>query len=229
LEVHSREIEAAGSKAEKELKTVSERRDGLMVQLRQAEQSYRDLQAELVSLRAEHERALLNTAALQSKVDDLAAANRDQERRLDDDEWFLASDRDIRELMGARKLYITDVFDVDSGSRTRKPYGRVFYTQNKSLISYAFDLDHQAGVKNASIFQVGGRKDAEPNEAHAMSLGILYLDSESNRRWVLRLDDAKQLAEINAVFVTVEPHVGNPKPTGKPFLYALLRKEANHP
>lgn len=62
-----------------------------------------------------------------------------------------------------------------------------------------------------------------------MSLGILYLDSESNRRWVLRLDDAKQLAEIDAVFVTVEPHVGNPKPTGKPFLYALLRREANHP
>jgi chromosome segregation ATPase len=97
LEAHSREIEAAGSKAEKELETVSERRDGLTVQLRQAEQSYRDLQAELVSLRAEHERTLLNTAALQSKVDDLAA---DQERRLDDDERFLASDRDPRELTG---------------------------------------------------------------------------------------------------------------------------------
>jgi predicted RNase H-like nuclease (RuvC/YqgF family) len=158
LEVHSREIEAAVSKAEKELKTVSERRDGLMVQLRQAEQSYRDLQAELVSLRAEHERALLNTAALQSKVDDLAAANRDQERRLDDDERFLASDRDIRELMGARKLYITDVFDVDSGSRTRKPYGRVFYTQNKSLISYAFDLDHQAGVRTPAFSRWGAAK-----------------------------------------------------------------------
>jgi hypothetical protein len=62
-----------------------------------------------------------------------------------------------------------------------------------------------------------------------MSLGVLYLDSESNRRWGLRLDDAKQLAEIDAVFVTVEPHVGNPKPTGKPSLYALLLKEANHP
>lgn len=55
------------------------------------------------------------------------------------------------------------------------------------------------------------------------------MDSESNRRWVLRVDDSKQLGEIDAVFVTVEPHVGNPKPTGKPFLYALLRKEANHP
>jgi hypothetical protein len=230
LDHHSKELAVAGSNAETELRTVSEQRDAELVQLRQAEQSYQKLQAELVSLRAEHDRALLHTTALESKVEEYSAANREQERRLGDDEQFLASDRDIRELMGARKLYIADVFDVDSGSRTRKPFGRVFYTQNKSLIFYAFDLDHQAGVKNASIFQVWGQKDAEFSEkAHAMNLGILYMDSESNRRWVLRLDDAKQLAEIDAVFVTVEPHGGSPKPTGKPFLYALLRQEANHP
>ena len=56
--------------------------------------------------------------------------------------------------MGARKLYIADVFDVDSGSRTRKPFGRVFYTQNKSLIFYSFDLAHEPGVKNAITFDV---------------------------------------------------------------------------
>ena len=147
-----------------------------------------------------------------------------------DDETYLASDRDIRELMGARKLYIADVFDVDSGSRTRKPFGRVFYTQNKSLIFYAFDLDRQPGVKNASAFQVWGQRDGESGEKiHATNLGILYMDSESNRRWVLRLDDPKELSELDAVFVTVEPQGGSQKPTGKPFLYALLRREANHP
>jgi len=230
LDRHSKELADAGSKAGAELRSVSDQRDAELVQLRQAEQSYQKLQAELVSLRAEHDRTLLHTTALESKVEEYTAANHEQERRLGDDEQFLASDRDIRELMGARKIYIADVFDVDSGSRTRKPFGRVFYTQNKSLIFYAFDLDHQAGVKNASIFQVWGQKDAELSEkAHAMNLGILYMDSESNRRWVLRLDDAKQLAEIDAVFVTVEPHGGSLKPTGKPFLYALLRKEANHP
>jgi anti-sigma-K factor RskA len=107
-------------------------------------------------------------------------------------------------------------------------FGRVFYTQNKSLIFYAFDLDHEPGVKNASAFQVWGQRDAS-ERTRAMNLGILYMDSETNRRWVLHLDDPKQLAEIDAVFVTVEPHGGSPKPTGKPFLYALLRKEANHP
>jgi hypothetical protein len=230
LEDRSHELLAADNKAEEELRVVSEQRDALTLQLQQAEQAYQSLKSELVSLRAEHDRTLLHTASLELRINDLTAANRDQEQKLGDDERFLASDRDIRELMGARKLYIADVFDVDSGSRTRKPFGRIFYTQNKSLIFYAFDLDRQAGVKAASIFQVWGQKDGELGEKpHAMNLGILYMDSESNRRWVLRLDDAKEIAQIDAVFVTVEPHVGSPKPTSKPFLYALLRKEANHP
>jgi hypothetical protein len=229
-EDHSSKLSTAKNAGEAQLREVSEERDKLAAQVRDAEKAYQLLQAEFTSLRAEHDRALVHLASLESKIDELSAATREQDRRLKDNEQYLASDRDIRELMGARKLYIADVFDVDSGSRTRKPFGRVFYTQNKSLIFYAFDLDRQPGVKNASAFQVWGQKDAElSGKAHPMNLGILYMDSESNRRWVLRWDDPKQLAEIDAVFVTVEPHGGSQKPTGKPFLYALLRKEANHP
>jgi len=215
---------------EAELRQRTEERDKLASQLGETEKQYQSLEVELTNLRSEHSQTLLRTASLESKLGDLTSANQDQSRRLNDDEQYLVSDRDIRELMGARKLYIADVFDVDSGSRTRKPFGRVFYTQNKSLIFYAFDLDHQPGVRNASAFQVWGQRDSESNgESHPMNLGILYMDSETNRRWVLRLDDPRQLAEIDAVFVTVEPHGGSQKPTGKPFLYALLRKEANHP
>jgi hypothetical protein len=230
LENRSRELEAADGTTKEQLREIAEEGDRLKTQLQQAEQSNQNLKSELVNLHAEHDRTLLHTTSLESKLNELTAASRDQERRVEDDERFLASDRDIRELMGARKLYIADVFDVDSGSRTRKPFGRIFYTQNKSLIFYAFDLDRQAGVKAASIFQVWGQRETELLEKpHAMNLGILYMDSESNQRWVLRLDDSKQLAQIDAVFVTVEPHGGSRKPTGKPFLYALLRKEANHP
>jgi hypothetical protein len=215
---------------EAELRQRTEERDKLASQLGETEKEYQNLQVELTNLRDEHSQTLVRTASLESKLGDLTSANQDQSRRLNDDEQYLVSDRDIRELMGARKLYIADVFDVDSGSRTRKPFGRVFYTQDKSLIFYAFDLDHQPGVRNASAFQVWGQRDSESNgESHPMNLGILYMDSETNRRWVLRLDDPRQLAEIDAVFVTVEPHGGSQKPTGKPFLYALLRKEANHP
>jgi len=72
--------------------------------------------------------------------------------------------------MGARKLYIADVFDVDSVSRTRKPFGRVFYTQNKSLVFYAFDLDHQPGVKNAASFRFGAAGCGANGAPHAMNL-----------------------------------------------------------
>jgi hypothetical protein len=229
-ETRSAALASARVAQDGEVRRISQQRDQLASQLHEAELEYQLVQAELTTLRADHDRVLLRTTSLESKIDDLTASNRDQERRLKDDDQYLSSDRDIRELMGARKLYIADVFDVDSGSRTRKPFGRVFYTQSKSLIFYAFDLDHEPGVKNASAFQVWGKRDAEVDEKnHATNLGILYMDSESNRRWVLRLDDPKQLAEIDAVFVTVEPHGGSQKPTGKPFLYALLRQEANHP
>jgi hypothetical protein len=130
-------------------------------------------------------------------------------------------------MMGAQKLYIADVFDVDSHSRTRKTFGRIFYTNGKSLLFYAFDLDAQPDLKTASAFQAWGRTEA--GEGRPLNLGIFYLDSETNRRWILRFDDPKRLAEIDAVFVTVEPRGGSKKPTGKPFLYASLRQEANHP
>jgi hypothetical protein len=227
---HSSELVAANNQSEEQLQAVSRQRDALNAQLQDSGQAYRSVRAELASLRAERDKALLRTTSLEARIDELTAMNQEQEGRLKESAQYLTSDRDIRELMGARKLYIADVFDVDSGSRTRKPFGRVFYTQGKSLIFYAFDLDRQPGFVNASTFQVWGQKEtAQGEQVRPMNLGILYMDNESNRRWVMRFDDPKQLAQIDAVFVTVEPHGGSQKPTSKPFLYALLRNEVNHP
>ena len=64
-----------------------------------------------------------------------------------------AHDRDVRELMGARDLYVAEVYDVERTGKTNTPYGRVFYTKEKSLVFYAYDLDQQRGVKTASTFQ----------------------------------------------------------------------------
>ena len=230
LEAHSNDLMAASSQSETQLKELAQQRDELNAKLQAASQAYGNNQTELATLRSERDKTSLRSAFLESKIEELTAKNRDQDRRLKDAEQYLTSDRDIRELMGARKLYIADVFDVDGSSRTQKPFGRVFYTQGKSLIFYAFDLDHQPGVINASTFQVWGQREAPQGEsASPMNLGILYMDNETNRRWVMRFDDPKQLAEIDAVFVTVEPRGGSHKPTSKPFLYALLRNQANHP
>jgi len=135
------ELVNRNKEAEDNLRKLTVERDRLTLQLESSEESYEKLQTDFNSLKADYNQSLLHLASLESDVTSLKALNRDQERRMKDDEQYLVSDRDIRELMGARKLYIADVFDVDSASRTRKPYGRVFYTQNKSLVFYAFDLD----------------------------------------------------------------------------------------
>jgi hypothetical protein len=230
VEIRSSELTATNSQSAAQVQSLLQERNESNAQLQSVSQAYENDKTELARLRSERDKTVQQTSALESKIADLSAANRDQERRLKDAEQYLVSDRDIRELMGARKLYIADVFDVDGSSRTKKPFGRVFYTQGKSLIFYAFDLDREPGVVNASTFQVWGQREGPQGEQPLpMNLGILYMDNESNRRWVLRFDDPKQLAEIDAVFVTVEPRGGSHKPTSKPFLYALLRKEVNHP
>jgi len=223
-------LRASNAASDDQVRSVSRQRDALNAQLQDLQHAYTTVEAELAATRADREKVKLQVASLETQVDDLVAMNREQQTKLESAGQFLSSDRDIRELMGARNLYIADVFDVDSTSRTRKPFGRVFYTQGKSLIFYAFDLDRQPGLRNASAFQAWGQKDTPQGEtAQPVNLGILYMDNETNRRWALHCDDAQELAQIDAVFVTVEPHGGSEKPTGKPFLYAMLRKEANHP
>src|SRR5487761_359480 len=226
-ENRAEKLAAAGSATNAQLQGVAQERDALKGRLRVAERAYQSTMAEISSLRTKRSDALLRSASLESRIEELSVRNRDEEDRLRDDEQSLSADRDIRDLMGARNLYIADVFDVDSSSRTQKPFGRIFYTEGQSLIFYAFDLDRQAHLKNVSAFQAWGLR--ETGQREPLNLGIFYMDNKSNRRWVLRFDDPKKLAEINAVFVTVEPHGGSRKPTSKPFLYALLRKAANHP
>jgi len=165
--------------------------------------------------------------ALEAKVTDLTRLLHDSEATIDQEQELLAHDRDIRDLIGARDLYVAEVYDVERTGETKKPYGRVFYTKGKSLIFYAYDLDQQAGVKNASTFQAWGRRG--PDWKEALNLGIFYVDNASKKRWVLRFDDPKALAQIDAVFVTVEPNGGSHKPSKKPLLFAYLHMDPNHP
>ena len=129
--------------------------------------------------------------------------------------------------MGARDLYIAEVHDVARDGHTQKPYGRVFYTKGKSLIFYAYDLDHQTELKQASTFQAWGRRG--PDREQAINLGVFFEDSASKKRWILKCEDPKTLAQIDAVFVTVEPNGGSHKPSGKSLLFAYLKVDPNHP
>jgi hypothetical protein len=175
-----------------------------------------------------HESALQTASAkvLETKVSDLSRQLQERDTTIDQRDQLLAHDRDIRELMGARDLYVAEVYDVGDNGATKKPYGRVFYTKGKSLIFYAYDLDQQ-GIKRASTFQAWGRRG--PDRQQALNLGIFYEDNASKKRWVLKIDDPKTLAQIDAVFVTMEPAGHSDKPSGKPLLFAYLRVDPNHP
>jgi len=198
-----------------------------------AQEKLAEFQKTLETATAQRDENARQAASLEAKVNELAQLVRAREQALDQKEGEVAKgqellehDRDIRELMGARELYMADVHDV-SGKGTAKTYGRVFYTKGKSLIFYAFDLDAQPGVQNAKSFQAWGRKG--PDKEQARSLGIFYEDNASKKRWVLKANDPKTLEDIDAVFVTVEPHGGSQHPSGKQLLFAYLRVNPNHP
>src|SRR5581483_5040438 len=205
-----------------------QQRSDLNQKLEAAQAKTQGLEDRLDALEHQSSEDKKQATALEAKVADLTRLLRDRETTIDQQQELLAHDRDIRDLMGARDLYVAEVYDVERTGETKKPYGRVFYTKGKSLIFYAYDLDQQAGLKAASTFQAWGRRG--PDFQQALNLGVFYVDNASKKRWVLRFDDPKALAQIDAVFVTVEPRGGSHKPSSnKPLLFAYLHIEPNHP
>jgi hypothetical protein len=211
--------------------TETSRRDTELVA---AQTKLQELQAKADALSQQRGDAAKHAEVLEAKVGELTQLVRDREQAVDQQQAEIAKqqelldhDRDIRELMGARDLYIAEVHDVAGTGKTDKTYGRVFYTKGKSLIFYAYDLDALPGVRNVNSFQAWGRRG--PDKEQALSLGIFYEDNASKKRWVLKARDPKTLADIDAVFVTVEPNGGSHRPSGKQLLFAYLRVSPNHP
>jgi len=200
-------------------------------QLSTAQSEIQHLQGEIDSAKGESQHRLLDVANLEGKVRSLSAALEDAQTALNDkermlalDKDFLSHDRDIRDVIGARNLYIADIFDTTESGKTAKPFGRIFYTQDRSLVFYGFDLEKKAATKHAVAYQVwGSGTDRSP-----VSLGLFYQD-DNHKRWVLRCSDAKTLSRLNMVFVTVEPEGGSRTPTGPQFLRAYLQIQPNHP
>jgi hypothetical protein len=233
LEARAEEFSATTRKQTDSLASLAGQRELLERRLAETEKSLKNVKDDLSAVQSERRKAQLRTASLETTIDELSVKLRERDEAAKRDEQFLASDRDVRELMGARQLYIADVFDVDQSGTKRRPFGRVFYTKGKSLIFYAFDLDQQPAYRDAKAqgskaFEVWGT--AGQDNTKPVGLGVFYMDSEANRRWVFKSNDPDVLAHVDAVFVTVESKEGSKRPSGKPFLYAYLRTApANHP
>jgi hypothetical protein len=233
-------LQSAIHKAQATTAQVSSERDGLGQQLKSAQANldqvseqlgvaqakFTKTQQDLDNLRQKRDADSLRLTSLEAHIAELSERLKGRDDTIAQQQQLLASDRDIRELMGARDLYLAEVYDVARNGENEKPFGRVFFTKNKSLIFYAYDLDQQPGIKNASAFQAWGRG---PDRTHAVSLGIFYMDNLANKRWVLKVDDPQTLQQIDYVFVTVEPKGGSPEPSRNKLLFAYLRVPPNHP
>jgi hypothetical protein len=216
---------------EAQLQQLVAQRDALGQQLATAQVAAQALREKLTSVENGTGQQSARLVELQARVDHLNSALEDANAALDSKEQMLAfdrdlmmHDRDVRDVIGARNLYIADIYDTITNGSTAKPFGRIFYTKDQSLVLYGFDLDKQPGLQQTSAFQVwGGSTDRQP-----VNLGLLYQD-DSHKRWILKCNDAATLARLNSIFVTVEPPGGSKKPTGKRFLRAYLQIQPNHP
>jgi len=211
-----REVEGQSNSRAQE--TIEARNEANEVQkeLTQAKDSFAKSQATIDSLRYQ----LTDREARLAEV----TGSSEREREL------LSAGREIRDIMGARDLHIVDVVDRDGKGRTRKAFGRAFYTQGKSLIFYAFDLPAKNTADGKYVYTAWGSNSNHMTGRAARSLGIFYNDDQTQHRWAMKFDDPKVLEEIDTVFVTLEPSGLAPKmPTGKPLLEAYFGTPPNHP
>ena len=137
--------------------------------LQLAEAELKTVQQKLDTATGVHSQDVTRINALEAKADAVTEDLRDRDRELARRQELLDHDRDIRELMGSRDLYITDVYDVAKTGDTQKPFGRIFYSRGKTLKFYAYDLDQQPGITNASTFQAWGRRGSSTSRTWAGS------------------------------------------------------------
>jgi hypothetical protein len=210
-------------------------RDALQAELKDVRQELAQSQALAAGAQQEaaeqRDRASDVTATLvadQVKIHDLSDDLQEKTAALDKEHQLLTESHDVTDLMGARNLHIVDVVDTDPHGNTRRAFGRVFFTEGKSLVFYAYDLSEAKLQKANYQYQVWAKKEGPDKQVRSM--GVFYSDDKTQRRWVFKCDDAKILSEIDSVFVTLEPPGSDPNhPKGANLMYAYLHGQPNHP
>jgi hypothetical protein len=228
LQDNNAETEKQRSALSADLKARDETIDKLQKRVEESQAAVASVRAELETAqggRAEDQASLIES---QVRIRDLSEQLAEKSDALEREKELLVAGRDVRELMASRNLHIVDVFDTDPKGKTRPAFGRIFLTEGKSLIFYAYDLNDPRVLSAGYHYRVWGKREGPSQRAR--SLGIFYSDDKSQKRWVLQYDDPKVLQEIDSVFVTLEPPNGSQtQPKGDKLMYAYLRGQANHP
>lgn len=222
--VKNSEINSANTK--EQLAEANEQLSRLQAQLADANLALAAAKVQLASARSAKDEDDAAMVEQQFKLTALSEQLKNERAAADREHQLSQAVSDVRDLMGARNLHIIDVSDVDGDGKSKKSFGRVYLTEGKSLIFYAFDLGHKGNAEKVS-FQAWGQWDGQSKVAK--NLGVFRIDDTQQRRWVVKVDDPEKLKNINTLFVTVEPLGGAARPTGKRLLYAYFGLEPNHP
>jgi hypothetical protein len=187
-----------------------------------------ELEGEIEKARSEKNASDIALALQEAEVHELRKQVSDEAAALGEQQELAAKGSDVRDLVVARNLHIIDVHDRDGEGRSQRAFGRIFYTEGKSLIFYAYDLANPGKLDAKVLFYVWGERLG--SERAIKSLGVLHSDDAKEGRWVLTCDDPQLLAQINSVFVTAESTRKSIKePGGKRILFAFLGEKPNHP
>lgn len=226
----------------RELESLTTTRESLLAEIAKAEQESArrqaekaDLETRISALEAEIAKAKSDKSASDTAIIVQEAELRELRKKVVDQEAALSQQaalgqggNDVRDLVVARNLHIIDVHDRDGDGKSQRAFGRIFYTERKSLIFYAYDLADPRKLDAKVSFYVWGERLG--SEKPIRSLGVLHSDDAEDGRWALTFDDPNVLAQINSVFVTVESARKQVKePGGRKILFAFLGEKPNHP
>jgi hypothetical protein len=202
--------------------------DGLQASSAGLESDRAGLSERVANLTTELRKSQEEMARVSARNEELSQVALTKVRYAEQQQKLLATDHDVTNILGARSLHILTVYDVSGEGEFERPFGRIFYTEGKSLIFYAFDLDKQKGLKRGAIFQAWGQK-GEGKKEDPRTLGVFYMDDPAQNRWVLKVDDSRVLSRIDYVFVTDGARKEGVRPKGKPLLSTSLTVAANQP
>ena len=224
------QLEDARSRSETltaEVKQIEAKQVDLASENRQKDSQIAELTAKNEKLHRDNVESLGERVLLESQVRDLSNSIEQQASNFERERQLMTASKDVRQLMGARNLHIMDVHDTDGAGKSSKAFGRVFYAEGQSLIFYAFDLQSGRLAPAKYTFQAWGQKESVSHSVR--NLGTFAVDDHEQRRWVLKVNDAKLLQGIDSVFVTAEVLGDAGGPRGKKILYAYIVGEPNHP
>jgi len=186
------------------------------------------LEAELTKSRSDKDASDVAVAYKEGELRELQTKLAAQESALAQQQELAARGSDVRDLVVARNLHIIDVHDRDGNGKSQRAFGRIFYTEGKSLTFYAYDLADPRKLDAKVSFYVWGERLGA--DKPISSLGVFHNDDAKDDRWILTCDDPNVLAQINSVFVTVESSRKTVRePGGKRILFAFLGDKPNHP